>query len=115
MLRGRRPHPRPEQTRGRAGDGQRDTLGRGLAAAHRESTGKRGRSAHERKFLGFTVRRNGAKLKGADQALDQLKERVRERTRRTRGATFAVVVAELRETLLGWKAYFGITEVLSPL
>ncbi len=68
-----------------------------------------------RKFLGFTVSRNGAKLKVADQALDKLKDRVRELTRRTRGTTFAVVVAELRETLLGWKAYFGITEVLSPL
>ena len=68
-----------------------------------------------RKFLGFTVSRNGARLKVADKALDQLKDRVRELTRRTRGTTFAAVVAELRETLLGWKAYFGITEVLSPL
>ena len=25
------------------------------------------------------------------------------------------IVAELRESLLGWKAYFGIAEVLSPL
>jgi len=68
-----------------------------------------------RKFLGFTVSRNGARLKVADKALDKLKDRVRELTRRTRGTTFAAVVAELRETLLGWKAYFGITEVLSPL
>jgi len=68
-----------------------------------------------RKFLGFTVSRNGAKLKVADKALDKLKDRVRELTCRTRGTTFAAVVAELRETLLGWKAYFGITEVLSPL
>lgn len=68
-----------------------------------------------RKFLGFTVSRNGARLKVADKALDKLKDRVRELTRRTRGSTFAAVVAELRETLLGWKAYFGITEVLSPL
>jgi RNA-directed DNA polymerase len=68
-----------------------------------------------RKFLGFTVSRNGARLKGADKALDQLKDRVRELTRRTRGTPFAAVVAALRETLLGWKASFGITEVLSPL
>jgi hypothetical protein len=68
-----------------------------------------------RKFLGFTVSRNGAKLKLADKALDKLKDRVREPTRRTRGATFAAVVAEPGETLLGWKAYFGIAEVLSPL
>ena len=38
---------------------------------------------------------------------------MRELTRRTRGTPFAAVVAELRETLLGWKAYFGIAEVLS--
>ena len=68
-----------------------------------------------RKFPGFTVSRNGAQLKVAGRALDQLQERVRELTRRTGDTLFAVVVAELRKTLLGWKAYFGITEVLSPL
>ena len=68
-----------------------------------------------RKFLGFTVSRNGKKLKVADQAIDKLKNRVRELTRRTRGNTIGKIVAELRETLLGWKAYFGIAEVLSPL
>jgi group II intron reverse transcriptase/maturase len=68
-----------------------------------------------RKFLGFTVSRTGAKLKVADKAIEKLKDRVRELTRRTRGTSIGAVVAELRVTLLGWKAYFGITEVLSPL
>jgi group II intron reverse transcriptase/maturase len=68
-----------------------------------------------RKFLGFTVSRNGAKLKVADKALEKLKDRVRKLTRRTRGNTIAKIVAERRESLLGWKAYFGIAEVLSPL
>ena len=68
-----------------------------------------------RKFLGFTVSRNGARLKVADKAIDKLKDRVRELTRRPRGTNIGVIVAELRETLLGWKAYFGIAEVLSPL
>ena len=68
-----------------------------------------------RKFLGFTVSRTGAKLKVADKAIEKLKDRVRELTRRTRGTSIGAVVAELRQTLLGWKAYFGITEVLSPL
>ena len=68
-----------------------------------------------RKFLGFTVSRNGAKLKVADKAIDKLKHRVRELTRRTRGTSIGAIVAEPRETLLGWKAYFGIAEVLSPL
>lgn len=68
-----------------------------------------------RKFLGFTVSRNGVMLKVADKAIKKLKDRVRELTRRTRGIRIGVIVAELRETLLGWKAYFGIAEVLSPL
>ena len=68
-----------------------------------------------RTFLGFTVSRNGAKLKVADKAIDKLKDRVRDLTRRTRGKRIDAIVAELRQTLLGWKAYFGITEVLSPL
>ena len=68
-----------------------------------------------RKFLGFTVSRNGAKLKVADKAIEKLKDRVRELTRRTRGTRIGVIVAELRKSLLGWKAYFGIAEVLSPL
>ena len=68
-----------------------------------------------RKFLGFTVSRTGVKLKVADKAIEKLKVRVRELTRRTRGTSIGAVVAELRQTLLGWKAYFGITEVLSPL
>jgi transposase len=61
-----------------------------------------------RKFLGFRVSRNGLRLKVAEKALDKHKDRVRELTRRTRGQRLDDVVAELRETLLGWKAYFGI-------
>ncbi|MBI5451601.1 MAG: group II intron reverse transcriptase/maturase [Gammaproteobacteria bacterium] len=69
----------------------------------------------KRTFLGFTVSRNGVRLKVADKAIDKLKDRIRELTRRTRGHRLADIVAELRITLLGWKAYFGIAEVLSPL
>ena len=70
---------------------------------------------HKRKFLGFTVSRNGAKLKVAEKAIDKLKHRVRELTRRTRGRRLEHIVAELRIFLLGWKAYFGIAEALTPL
>ena len=69
----------------------------------------------ERKFLGFTVSRNGLGLKVSDKAIDKLKDRVRALTRRTRGRRIVDIIAELRDTLLGWKAYFGIAEVLSPL
>ncbi len=68
-----------------------------------------------RKFLGFTVSRTDKRLKVADTAMKKLKDRVRELTRRTRGNRIEVIAAELRESLLGWKAYFGIAEVLSPL
>ena len=68
-----------------------------------------------RKFLGFTVSRNDKRLKVADKAIEKLKDRVRELTRRTRGNRIEVIATELREALLGWKAYFGIAEVLSPL
>lgn len=68
-----------------------------------------------RRFLGFTVSRAGAKLKVAESAVAKLKDRIRELTRRTRGITLIQIVAELRTPLLGWKAYFGIAEVLSPL
>ena len=69
----------------------------------------------KRTFLGFTVSRKDARLKVADQAIDKLKARVRALTRRTRGRRLIDIVAELREILLGWKAYFDIAEVLSPL
>lgn len=69
----------------------------------------------KRSFLGFTVSRNGRKLRVADKAMDKLKDRIRELTRRTRGKRLAVIVAELRKILLGWKAYFGVAEVMSPL
>ena len=68
-----------------------------------------------RKFLGFTLSRRDYSLKVADTALEKLKDSVRELSRRTRGRSLRQIVAELRTTLLGWKAYFGITEVLSPL
>ena len=67
------------------------------------------------RFLGFTVSRNEARLKVAEKAIDKLKTEVRELTRRTRGYRLVDVVVELREDLLGWKAYFGFAEVLSSL
>jgi hypothetical protein len=73
------------------------------------------KSAVDRPMNRNTVSRNGAKLKVADKAIEKLKDRIRELTRRTRGTSIGAIVAELRQTLLGWKAYFGIAEVLSPL
>jgi len=69
----------------------------------------------KRTFLGFTFSRRGLKIKVSAQALMKLKATVRILSRRTRGHSLYQVIAELKRYLLGWKAYFGIAEVLSPL
>lgn len=68
-----------------------------------------------RKFLGFTVTRGDARIKVAPKAIEKLKNTIRELTRRTRGHRLIDIVQELKTALTGWKAYFGIAEVLSPL
>ena len=68
-----------------------------------------------RKFLGFTVTRGDARIKVAAKAIESFKTKIRELTRRTRGHRLADIVQELKTALTGWKAYFGITEVLIPL
>lgn len=61
-----------------------------------------------REFLGFSFT-NGAQPKRriAPQALPRFKSRVRELTRRTRGASLARIVGELSRYLIGWRGYFG--------
>lgn len=68
----------------------------------------------KRKFLGFTISATN-KVKVAEQAIIKLKAKAKELTRRTRGHRLSDIIAELREILLGWKAYFGIAEILSSL
>ena len=55
---------------------------------------------YKRKFLGFTVSHKGAKLKAADKAIDKLKHRIRELTRRTQGRRFEHIIAEKRILVL---------------
>lgn len=69
----------------------------------------------KRTFLGFTFSKRGLGIKVSDKALMKLKAAVRMLSRRTRGHTLLQVIAEIRKSLLGWKAYFDIAEVLSPL
>ena len=49
------------------------------------------------------------------KAIEALKHTLRRLTQRTRGYSLNQIIAELRTYLLGWKAYFNFTEVLSPL
>jgi len=69
----------------------------------------------KRQFLGFTLTRRTYRLNVSPKARARLKVRLRVLTRRTRGHRLADVVSDLRDYLLGWKAYFGIAEVPSPL
>lgn len=95
----RLPDSRCQRTRRAERDGQPDALDR----------------PWQRTFLGFTLSRRDKKLKVADKAIDKLKGRVRQLSQRTKGHKVERIVEELRTSLLGWRAYFGITEVRSPL
>ena len=70
----------------------------------------------QRKFLGFTVSRQGVRLKVAEQAIARLKAQIRRLTRRTRRPPSEGYRGRA-ERYPAWleKAYFGIAEVLSPL
>jgi RNA-directed DNA polymerase len=46
----------------------------------------------------------------ATKALDSLKARIRQLTRRSGGRSMEQVVEKLRPYLLGWKAYFGVAQ-----
>jgi RNA-directed DNA polymerase len=69
-----------------------------------------------RKFLGFTfTARRPNRRQVSEKALKAFKAKVREITSRTRGRTIRQIVQELRQLMLGWKAFFGFAEVRSPL
>jgi hypothetical protein len=69
-----------------------------------------------RTFLGFTfTRRQANRRKVSENALKAFKAKVRELTGRTRGRTIRQIGQELRQLMLGWRAFFGVAEVRSPL
>jgi len=69
-------------------------------------------SAFGRKFLGyaFWASPKGVKRAVAIKARKQFKQRIRELTRRSGGRSMRQVVENLRPYLLGWKAYFGLSQ-----
>jgi RNA-directed DNA polymerase len=69
-----------------------------------------------RTFRGFTVTRRQAHRRQVSQkALKAFPAKVRELTGRTRGRTIRQSVQERRQLRLGWRAFFGVAEVRSPL
>ena len=69
-----------------------------------------------RKFLGFSFTRFGPpKRRIAPKAVIRFKERVRERTRRTKGVSIERMAEELACYLRGWIGYFGQCQTPSVL
>ena len=69
-----------------------------------------------RKLLGFSFTSGKQpKRRIAPQALARFKSRVRELTRRTRGASLAQIAKALSRYLVGWRGYFGFCETPSVL
>lgn len=69
--------------------------------------------AWQRSFLGYSfwvAPGPIVKRRVAPQALDTMKERIREITSRNGGRSLARVAADLRSYLLGWKAYFRLAD-----
>lgn len=67
-----------------------------------------------RSFLGFTISWR-VNLRVSLKAVNALKQKIRVITRRTRGRSIMVIIAELAKYLTGWKLYYGITQVRSML
>ena len=70
-----------------------------------------------RKFLGFSFTAGNAppRRRIAPQALARFKSRVRELTRRTKGASLEQTIEGLRIYLTGWLGYFGFCQTPSVL
>ena len=67
----------------------------------------------DRKFLGYSfwyAKGGEVRRRVAPKALEAMKERVREITARNGGRSIAVVIAELRSYLAGWKQYFRLAD-----
>ena len=70
-------------------------------------------SAFKRKFLGYSLwAAAGGEIKRrvADKPMATLKQRIRQRTRRSAGRSMAEIAARLRPYLLGWRAYFRLAQ-----
>ena len=74
--------------------------------------------ATKAKFLGFSFRITKGRVvrrRVAPEAIERMKERVRELTRRNAGRSLAQMCKPLGIYLSGWKAYFQFTETPSAL
>ncbi len=65
----------------------------------------------QRKFLGFSFSDGPTVLRTiAPKALERFEQRIRDITRRARGASVETIMAELATYMRGWRGYFGFCE-----
>jgi RNA-directed DNA polymerase len=71
-----------------------------------------------RRFLGYCFRTapgRGIKRAVAPQALDKLRDRLRQLTRRNRGCSLEQIAEDLSDYVPGWKAYFRLAQTPSVM
>jgi RNA-directed DNA polymerase len=68
-----------------------------------------------RVLLGFTFISRDFRRRVSDKALKALRLTVKQKTRRTLGVSFRSLMSGLSKTLLGWRSYYGFSEVPTPL
>jgi len=68
-----------------------------------------------RELLGFTFISRDLRRRVSDKALKALRCMVKQKTRRTLGVSFRSLMSGLSKALLGWRSYYGFSEVPSPL
>ena len=80
------------------------------SAVARPQERKSGTDAHPA-FLGFSFTA-GPEVRRviAPKALDRIKQRIRELTRRAKGVSMETTMAELAPYMRGWRSYFGFCE-----
>ncbi len=70
----------------------------------------------KRKFLGYGLTwRRAPKLKIAPTSMKRLDDKIREVLKGARGSRLTTVIAEINPILLGWMAYFKLTETKQAL
>ncbi|WP_207221342.1 group II intron reverse transcriptase/maturase [Pseudoduganella lutea] len=70
-------------------------------------------SALGRKFLGYELyatKKGAVKRAVSDKAQDTFRQRIRQLTRRSGGRSISEIIDKLRPYVLGWKAYFGLSQ-----
>lgn len=73
-------------------------------------------SAYGRKFLGYAFwagPKRQTRRTVASKAIATYKQRIRQLTRRSAGRSMQEVIEKLRQYVLGWKAYFGMSQTPS--